>query len=140
MMAAINLIGPLNLIGNLTFKGDKLTINHIEALVPETGADTAQGMAPPVLLPPPPAGPTFPQPLVWIVSSFNATVMQKTKPLVALGMCMQGQNGAPWPGMMLPSIGNNNVMANGVPINVLGDQGVVFPSGGTAIFSTASGQ
>ena len=42
--------------------------------------------------------------------------------------------------MLLPSTLNTNVMANGVPINVKGDQGVIFPSGGTAMFNTASGQ
>jgi DNA polymerase-3 subunit beta len=37
------------------------------------------------MLPPPPAGPTFPQPTVWIVNSFNQTVKTGGKNIVALG-------------------------------------------------------
>jgi hypothetical protein len=142
-MADITLKGTLNLTGNLTFKpggGGKVKVGSLEALVQITPSDPAQcSSAPPVMLPPPPAGPAFPQPTVWIVSSFNQTVKAQTKAIVALGMVMQGQNGAPWPGMMLPSSGNPTVKINNIPINVVNDQAVIFPSGGSAAFST-SGQ
>ncbi len=139
-MAGITLKGNLNLMGNLSFKGGKLTIGSAEALVEVMPSDSAQcSSAPPVMLPPPPTGPTFPQPTVWIVNSFNKTVKTQGKAIVALGMVMQGSNAAPWPGMMLPSIGNSTVKINGIPINVANDQAVVFPSGGSAAFST-SGQ
>jgi hypothetical protein len=141
-MADITLKGTLNLVGNLTFDGGKLLIGNagLEALVEVLPSDPAQcTAAPPVMLPPPPAGPAFPQPTVWIVSSFNKTVKAKTKAVVALGMAMQGQNAAPWPGMVLPSSGNPTVTVNGIPINVVNDQAVIFPSGGSAAFAT-SGQ
>jgi uncharacterized Zn-binding protein involved in type VI secretion len=141
-MADITLKGSLTLMGNLTFDGGKLLVGDggLEALVEVLPSDPAQcSSAPPVMLPPPPAGPAFPQPTAWIVSSFNKTVKAKTKAVVALGMAMQGQNAAPWPGMMLPSSGNPTVLINGIPINVVGDQAVIFPSGGSASF-TSSGQ
>ncbi|MFM2119490.1 MAG: hypothetical protein RL722_958, partial [Pseudomonadota bacterium] len=90
------------------------------------------------LLPPP--APVAPQPTVWIINSFNKTVKVRTsmpRNLVALGMVMQGQSGAPWPGMMLP--GSATVTINGLPVNVVGDQAVIFPSGGSASFNV-SGQ
>lgn len=141
-MADITLKGSLNLMGNLAFGGGKLLIGDggLEALVEVLPSDPAQcSSAPPVMLPPPPAGPAFPQPTVWIVSSFNKTVTTQNKAIVALGMVMQGQNAAPWPGMMLPSSGNAGVTINAIPINVVGDQAVIFPSGGSAAF-TSSGQ
>jgi hypothetical protein len=144
-MADITLKGTLNLMGTLTLKpgaGGKVTIGDagLEALVEALPSDPPQcSSAPPVMLPPPPAGPTFPQPTVWIISSFNKTVKAQTKAIVALGMVMQGQNAAPWPGMMLPSSGNPTVTINHVPINVVNDQAVIFPSGGSAAFTT-SGQ
>ena len=139
-MADITLKGTLNLMGTLTFKGGKLKVGAQEALVQVTGGDPPQcTSAPPVMLPPPPAGPLSPQPTVWIISSFNQTVKAETKAVVALGMVMQGQSGAPWPGMMLPSSGNPTVTINHIPINVVNDQAVIFPSGGSAAFST-SGQ
>lgn len=141
-MADITLKGTLNLMGTLTLKGGKVKVGDagLEALVQVNGGDPAQcSSAPPVMLPPPPAGPAFPQPTVWIVSSFNQTVKAETKAIVALGMVMQGQSGAPWPGMMLPSSGNPTVTINHIPINVVNDQAVVFPSGGSAAFTT-SGQ
>jgi len=144
-MANITLKGTLNLGGNLTFKpggGGKLVIGDsaLEALVEALPSDPPQcTSAPPVMLPPPPVGPAFPQPTAWIISSFNKTVQAQTKAIVALGMVMQGQNAAPWPGMMLPSVGNPTVTINHLAINVQNDQAVIFPSGGTAQFST-SGQ
>jgi hypothetical protein len=141
-MADITLKGMLNLVGNLTFDGGKLLIGDagLEALVEVLPSDPPQcSAAPPVMLPPPPAGPTFPQPTVWIISSFNKTVKAKTKAVVALGMAMQGQSASPWPGMVLPSSANSTVSINGIFINVVNDQAVIFPSGGSAAFS-ASGQ
>ena len=140
-MADLNLKGPLNLMGNLTLKGGKVKINGVEALVEVTPSDPAQSSAaPPVILPPPPASPLQPQPTVWIVNSFNKTVKAGSKSLVALGMAMQGQSGAPlWPGMVLPSSANTTVTINHIPVNVVNDMAVIFPSGGSAAFN-ASGQ
>jgi len=141
-MAHITLKGPLNLMGNLTFKpgaGGKLLVGSAEALVEAMPSDPPQcSDAPPVILPPPPGVPLQPQPTVWIVSSFNKTVKVNTKYIVALGMVMQGQTGAPlWPGMMLR--GSATVTVNRLPVNVVNDQAVIFPSGGSAAFNP-SGQ
>lgn len=142
-MADLTLKGTLNLMGTLTFKGGKLKIGDtgLEALVEVTPNDPPQcSAAPPVIMPPPPLAPLQPQPTVWIVSSFNKTVKAGSKAVVALGMAMQGQSGSPlWPGMVLPSSGNPTVTVNHVPINVLNDMAVIFPSGGSAAFN-ASGQ
>jgi len=143
-MADLTLKKTLNLMGNLTLKpsaGGKVMIESAEALVEVTPSDPPQcSSAPPVILPPPPASPLQPQPTVWIVNSFNKTVKANTKAIVALGMAMQGQSGAPaWPGMVLPSSGNSTVTVNHIPINVVNDQAVIFPSGGSAQFSS-SGQ
>ena len=145
-MADLTLKGTLNLMGNLTLKGDsggkvKIGDSGLEALVQVTPSDPPQcSGAPPVILPPPPAAPLAPQPTVWIVNSFNPTVMAGSKAIVALGMVMQGQSGAPlWPGMVLPSTGNPTVTINHIPINVVGDMAIIFPSGGSAAFSS-SGQ
>jgi hypothetical protein len=105
-MADLTLKGTLNLMGTLTFKGGgKLKIGDagLEALVEVTPNDPPQcSAAPPVIMPPPPLAPLQPQPTVWIVSSFNKTVKAGSKAVVALGMAMQGQSGAPlWPGMVL---------------------------------------
>ena len=135
-MATINLKGPLNLAGTLTFK-DKLTIAGTEALIQ---ADNL-GTAPPVLLPPPPATPVDQGTDVSIVASFNQNVKAGSKAIVALGMVLQGSSKT-WPGMMLPSNANTGptkVSINNLAINVQNDQTVIFPSGGSAIFST-SGQ
>ena len=141
-MSNLTLKGPLNLMGKLTFKpgaGGKLMVGTAEALVEATPSDPPQSTAaPPVILPPPPAAPLQPQPTVWIVSSFNKTVKAGTKNVVALGMVMQGPPGAPvWPGMMLP--GSATVTINHLPVNVLNDKAVIFPSGGSATFDK-SGQ
>ena len=141
-MGDINLKGPLNLMGNLTLKGGQVMINGVEALVQVTPGDDAQcSSAPPVIIPPPPGAPLAPDPTVWIVNSFNQTVKAGEKSIVALGMAMQGKQGAPmWPGMVLPSSANTNVTINQIPINVKGDMAVIFPSGGSATFSQSSGQ
>lgn len=143
-MADLTLKGTLNLAGSLTLTpppGGKLKIGDagLEALVEALPTDPPQcSKASPVMLPPPPAGPLQPQPDAWIVSSFNKTVKARGKCIVALGMAMQGQSGAPlWPGMLLP--GSATVTINHVPINVEKDQAVIFPSGGSAAFDK-SGQ
>jgi hypothetical protein len=135
-MGDLNLTGPLNFMGNLTLK-DKVKVGGAEALVVANGI----GQAPPVILPPPPASPTDPAPGVNVIVSFNLTIKAGTKPIVAQGMCMQGSTPT-WPGMVLPSnvnTGPTAVKANGLPMNVVGDQGVTFPSGGSITFNS-SGQ
>jgi len=142
-MGDLVLKGSLNLVGNLTLKGDggKVLIDSKEALVELIApADSPHSSAaPPVIMPPPPASPLDTGTKVWVVNSFNKTVKAGTKPIVALGMTMQG-NTAIWPGMVLPSSGNSGpVTINHVPINVQDDQAITFPSGGSASLS-ASGQ
>jgi hypothetical protein len=143
-MADLTFKGTLNLMGNLTLKGSdggKIKVGDagLEALVEVTASDPPQSSsAPPVLLPP--NSPAQPQPTVWIINSFNKTVKADTKNLVALGMVMQGQIDSPmWPGMMQPSLGNPTVTINGIPINVVNDMAVIFPSGSAATFNK-SGQ
>ena len=93
-----------------------------------------------MIIPTPPAAPLQPQPTVWIVNSFNKTVKAGQKCIVALGMAMQGQSGAPmWPGMVMPSSANPTVTINHIPVNVVNDMAMIFPSGGSATFN-ASGQ
>jgi hypothetical protein len=137
-MGDLKLAGPLNLMGTLTLK-DKVFANNIEVLVEGNNL----GTAPPVILPPPPAPPSDPAPQVSILASFNKSVKAGTNFIVAQGMVMQGIVPTPkWPGMMLPSQGNTSpslVSANGLPVNVVGDQAVIFPSGGSASFNQ-SGQ
>ena len=138
-MADLTLKGTLTLLGNLQLNpdGGRVLIGEagLEALVEEA---SGQG-APPVILPPPPSGPSDAGTGVKVISSFNKTVTAHGKNLVALGIVMQG-NAPSWPGMMLPSVGNTGrVTINGVPINVVNDQATVFPSGGVGTF-TASGQ
>jgi hypothetical protein len=138
MMANLTLKGTLNLLGKLDLNpdGGKVLIGDagLEALV-----ENAEGQAPPVILPPPPAAPSDPGPTVKVISSFNKTVTAGGKNLVALGIVMQG-NIPSWPGMMLPSAGNTGpVTINGIPINVQQDQATIFPSGGVASFAQ-SGQ
>jgi hypothetical protein len=41
--------------------------------------------------------------------------------------------------MVLPSSANSNVTINRIPINVVNDMAMIFPSGGSATFN-ASGQ
>lgn len=144
-MGTLTLKGTLDLKGMLTLQpsGGKVMIDTLEALVQVNPAmDGPQcSSAPPVMLPPAPAGPTQPQPTVWIVTSFNQTVKAGTRPMVAQGMVMQGLSPSPmWPGMVLQSTGNPTVKANGVPINVVGDKATIFPSGGMATLGPPSGQ
>ena len=133
-MGDLKLTGPLKLLGSLTLK-DKVSAGGVEVLVEGNNL----GNAPPVILPPPPASPSDPALQVSILASFNKTVKAGTKCIVAQGMVMQGSVPT-WPGMMLPSQNNTSpVSANGIPMNVVGDQAVIFPSGGSASFSS-SGQ
>jgi len=139
-MADLILKGKLNLTGMLKLEassGGKVKVDALEMLVVLIPpGDLNHGTAPPVLLPPP--KPLDPAPKVWVVQSFNQTVTIGNKAIVAQGMVMEGsQNGAPiWPGMVLRSQNNQGpVTINQIPINVVNDQAIIFPSGGTAIFS-----
>lgn len=140
-MGTLTLKGKLNLMGNLTLK-DKVLIDGKEALVqlsaPSDLPHSASGI--PVIIPPPPVPkPLDDGPNVWVIASFNQTVKAGNKPIVALGMAMQG-NVPTWPGMMLPSVGNTGpVTINFIPVNVQNDQCIIFPSGASAALST-SGQ
>jgi hypothetical protein len=140
-MANLDLKGPLNLLGTLTLEGasgGKVTIDGQEILVEVTpGTMPAHGSAPAVTLPPP--APADPAPFVNVINSFNKTVKVGSKAAVAQGMVMQGSVPT-WPGMVLPSQKNTSpVTAGGLPINVVGDKAIVFPSGGSATFD-GSGQ
>ncbi len=132
-MADLELKGMLDFRGMLTLEasGGKVKAGGAEVLV-----EQAKGTAPPVILPPPPAAPSAPQPDVMIVSSLNKTVKAGAKAIVTQGMCMQG-NPPTWPGFVLP--GSGTVTVNRIPMNVVNDQAVIFPSGGSAQFSQ-SGQ
>ena len=140
-MGELKLSGNLNLMGNLTLK-DTVLVDGKKALVELTPGDSPHGSsAPIVMIPPPPAGPTNVGMTVWVINSFNKTVKAGTKPIVTMGIAMQG-NPAQWPGMVLPSTNNpppNGVKVNMLPINVEGDKAIIFPSGGSAALDT-SGQ
>jgi len=143
-MGDLDLGGSLNLMGDLTLNADggKVTIggagNEILVEVAPT-ANPAQGSASPVIMPPPPSGPSDPAPSVNVINSFNKTVKVGSAAVVAQGMVMQGSTPT-WPGMMLPTQMNQGpVTAGGLPVNIIGDQAVIFPSGGSASF-TGSGQ
>ena len=132
----LNLGGTLNLVG----RGGKIMVGSAEALVEIDLGDPAQGTGIPVIQPPPPAGPIDPGTDVKIIKSFNATVKANEKPIVALGVCMQGGSPPKWPGMVLTSVNNQGVKVNGVPINVMHDSGITLPNGGAIAFDKASGQ
>ena len=140
-MADLVLKGRLDFRGSLTLQGTgggKVKVDSSEVLV-ELQPPQSHGSAPTVILPPPPAAPLDPGPAVVILSSFNKTVKAGPKPIVTLGMVMQGTTPM-WPGMVLPTQGNAGpVSVNQIPMNVVGDQAIVFPSGGTASFNS-SGQ
>lgn len=135
-MANLTLKGALTLIGNLRLNpdGGKVLINSQEALV-----EGATGQAAPVIQPPPPASPLDAGVDVKVISSFNQTVTANGKALVTQGIVLQG-NSPTWPGLMQPSQGNTGpVTVNGIPITVVGDKAMIFPSGGMATFNQ-SGQ
>jgi hypothetical protein len=143
-MSEIKLAGMLNLKGMLNFKS-KVLVGGKEALVeslPPSDQPHSTG-ATPVILPPPPASPVETGTKVWVMNSFNKTVMANNKPIVAQGMAMQGGQQSPmpiWPGMVMPSQGNTGpVTINFIPINVVNDQAIIFPMGAPAPLTT-SGQ
>lgn len=132
MMGELVLKGKLNLMGNLTLK-DKVKVGDKEALVQSiapAGIPHASS-APPVQMPPPPVGPLDPGPTVWVINSLNQTVVVKdpSKPIIVAGSIVMQGSIPTWPGMVLPSVGNPTVMINFLPINVVNDQAIIFPSG-----------
>jgi len=142
-MAGLQLSGTLDFSGDLRLDGGggKVTIGGKEVLVEQAASPQSAHCsdATPVILPPPPATPTDPSPFVSVIASFNKTVKIGGKAIVAQGMVLQGSQPG-WPGMVLPSQGNTGpVTANHLPMNVVGDQAVIFPSGAPASFG-ASGQ
>lgn len=142
-MADLKLKGTLNLRGKLSFNpnGGRVLIDDtgIEALVEVPPSDPAHGTAPVVMLPPPPVGPINTGINVWVVSSFYklVTAGAQAKAIVAMGIVMQGDPPL-WPGMVLR--GQSSVTINNIPVNVKGDQAIIFPSGATAPLSSSSGQ
>jgi hypothetical protein len=134
-LANIDLKGTLDFKGilNLTgASGGKVTINGVEVLV-----EQAEGIAPPFIFPPPPASPIDPGTKVVVLCSLNKTVKAGAAAIVTQGMVLQGNNPT-WPGFV--SRGSATVTVNQIPMNVLNDQASVFPSGGTAMLNTKSGQ
>jgi len=143
-MADLKLAGTLDLAGVLVLNpsGGKVTAGGAEVLVESSApGGPHHGTGAPVILPPPPATPTDPGPRVWVVSSFYKLVTVKkatgSKPVVALGMVMQGDQPI-WPGMVMQ--GPSTVKLNKVPVNVKGDQAVIFPTGSPVGLTVASGQ
>jgi hypothetical protein len=140
-VADLKLEGILDLSGMLTLQpsGGKVLVGGAEALVVlPIGSKPPHGSAPPVIQPPPPAGPLDATPGVVIISSLNQTVKAGQNAIVTMGMVMQGDMSL-WPGMVLPSTVNSTVTINQIAINVKGDKAIIFPSGGSASFNE-SGQ
>ena len=145
-MAGLALNGPLNLAGvKLELKtsgGATVTANGTEVLVERSAPlSPNHGTAPPVILPPPPLPPPDTGPNVWVINAFNKAVTVNGRPIVALGMAMQG-NLPSWPGMVQPSTKNSGqkaVTINNVPANVVNDRAVIFPTGAPVTLAT-SGQ
>jgi uncharacterized Zn-binding protein involved in type VI secretion len=134
-MANLELKGTLDFRGMLTLQGaggGKVTAGGQEVLV-----EQVQCQASPVIQPPPPASPLDPGPTVRIISSLNKTVTAAGKAIVAMGMVLQG-NVPTWPGMVMR--GSGTVTVNQIPMNVLNEQATIFPSGGSAVFNSGSGQ
>ena len=131
-MANLDLSGTLDLGGMLDLTGEsggKVTVNNVEALV-----EQAAGQAPPFIFPPPPASPIAPGPDVKVLSSLNKTVTAGGKAIVTQGIAMQANT---WPGMVMR--GSGTVTVNQIPINVMGEQAQIFPSGGSGVLNQ-SGQ
>ena len=138
-MPELALKGSLKLVGKLKLKGasnGKVTVDGAEALVELSPSGPSHATASPVMMPPPPAGPSDPGPDVWVITSFSKEITANGKIIVAGGMAMQGKTPT-WPGMVLPS--QKKVTANGIPINVKDDQAMIFPSGSSVKLSS-SGQ
>jgi uncharacterized Zn-binding protein involved in type VI secretion len=133
-MANLELKGILDFRGMLTLQGSgggKVTAGGREVLV-----EQAEGTAPPVIQPPPPASPLDLGPKVKVIVSLNKTVTAAGKAIVTQGIVLQG-NAPTWPGMVMRGAGT--VTVNQIPMNVQNEQAVIFPSGGSAVFSS-SGQ
>jgi uncharacterized Zn-binding protein involved in type VI secretion len=118
----LNLGGKLKLAAN----GGKVTVDGKEVIVLNSGM-TYAGI--PVIIPPPPATPTDAVIDVKIISSLNTTVTVENKPVVTMGITMQGSTPT-WPGMVLPSTQNQTVMINSIPINVKNDSAITLPNAG----------
>lgn len=150
-MVDLELSGTLNLSGDLNLSGSgggkvKVVKDMVkDEILVVSGQPTGTATIP-VLQPSPPA---IPSPLngglkVRILQSFNVTVTIANLPVVAQGICLQGDPIPPtftqiWPGMVLPSVSNKTVTISGVPANVKGDRGITLPSGGSINFDD-SGQ
>jgi hypothetical protein len=130
-MADLELGGTLDCSGMLTLQGSaggKVRAGGKEVLV-----EQVQGTAPIVVIPPPPASPLYSGTDVVVVSSLNRTVKAGARAVVTQGMVLQG----PWPGFVMRGAGT--VTVNQIPMNVVGEQATIFPSGAVAQFD-ASGQ
>ncbi|MEA2301812.1 MAG: hypothetical protein QOE44_2347 [Solirubrobacteraceae bacterium] len=137
-MGDLVLKGMLSLGGTLDLApkppGGKVMVEAVEVLV-----EGAEGMGTvPVLLPGPPPPPADQGLGVKVPVSFNKTVTAGGAAIVTQGMCFQGSSGT-WPGIVLPSLGNTTVMANGIPMNLVGDQATILPTGAPAVLDK-SGQ
>jgi hypothetical protein len=140
-MGDLLLSGQLNLQGsfNLVADGGLVQANGSPVLVTfQRGVGQSHGQATaPVLIPPPPASPSDPGLNVWIFQSFNLTITANNTPIVAQGMCAQGNPGlASWPGIVQRSLGNPGVMINNIPMNVANDLGIILPTGAPVTFTT----
>lgn len=136
--------GQLKFFGSLKLaaEGGKVKIEENEVLVADPSLGTVHGTGIPVIQPPPPAKPIDDGKDVKVINSFNPTLTVKVngedKPVVALGVCVQGNSGI-WPGMVLPSTQNTRVSINGTAINVEKDNAITLPNGGNVTFNK-SGQ
>ena len=137
-MGDLNLTGLLNLTGDLRLSGDggKVTVVGSEVLLEDSSV--AHGTGVPVILPPPPASPIDVGTDAKIFKSFNASVTVENKPVVTMGLHLQG-DASTWPGMVLTSMINPTVTINFLAINVVGDQGITLPNSGPVSYHT-SGQ
>lgn len=136
--------GQLHLTGTLELKADGGTVkvDNDDVLVElPTAEDPHATGTPPVVLPPPPGSPIDPGGSVWVIASLNTGVTVHGRAVVTQGMVLQGEgpDGPTWPGMVLPSQTNTTVTVDRLPMNVEGDQAVVFASGAVADL-TSSGQ
>jgi hypothetical protein len=147
-MTDLVLAGRLDLSGRLRLAGSGGKVladggsGPREVVVETEPTGSPQAQAPLVPVPPPPATPSDPGLGVHVVSSFaklvTIDVTGRPVPAVAQGLVLQGDVPS-WPGSVLPSTSNTGVRVEHVPVNVVGDQVVVFPSG-AAVPLTASGQ
>jgi hypothetical protein len=135
-MADLKFTGTLDLSGTLRLSAStgKVKAGDREMLLENI---TATGI--PVIQPPPPGTPIDNGPTVKLKSSFNTSITIGGKNVVAQGITLQGDKEI-WPGIVLPSTSNQTVTINRIPINVLGDQAMTLPNGGSASFSSTSGQ